>query len=88
MKGPDVAFHFNPRFNEQTVVRNSNINGVWGPEERGGGFPFVPGGRFEVHKMDSVAVTSQLTSVLTVFVSSKYVIVTPLIHPQNCVLQV
>lgn len=48
MKGPDVVFHFNPRFNEQTIVRNSNIDGCWGPEERGGGFPFVQGSRFEV----------------------------------------
>lgn len=48
MKGPDVVFHFNPRFNEQTIVRNSNIDGRWGPEERGGGFPFVQGRRFEV----------------------------------------
>lgn len=48
MKGPDVVFHFNPRFNEQTIVRNSNLGGYWGPEEREGGFPFVQGRRFEV----------------------------------------
>lgn len=48
IKGPDVVFHFNPRFNEQTTVRNSNLGGYWGPEEREGGFPFVQGQRFEV----------------------------------------
>ncbi|XP_054652919.1 galectin-3 [Dunckerocampus dactyliophorus] len=48
IKGPDVVFHLNPRFIEQTIVRNSNIGGCWGPEERGGIFPFVPGRRFEL----------------------------------------
>lgn len=48
IKGPDVVFHFNPRFPEQTIVRNSNLGGCWGPEEREGGFPFVQGQRFEV----------------------------------------
>lgn len=48
IKGPDVVFHFNPRFNEQTIVRNSNLRGCWGPEEREGGFPFVQGQRFEL----------------------------------------
>lgn len=48
IKGPDVVFHFNPRFNEQTIVRNSNLGGYWGPEEREGGFPFVQGQRFEL----------------------------------------
>ncbi|XP_076830578.1 galectin-3 isoform X1 [Brachyhypopomus gauderio] len=48
VKGSDVVFHFNPRFTEQTVVRNSNLGGYWGPEERDGGFPFVPGRQFEL----------------------------------------
>ncbi|XP_070834627.1 galectin-3 [Chaetodon trifascialis] len=48
IKGPDIVFHFNPRFNEQTIVRNSNLGGCWGPEEREGGFPFVQGRRFEL----------------------------------------
>ncbi|PWA29622.1 hypothetical protein CCH79_00007907 [Gambusia affinis] len=48
LKGPDVVFHFNPRFNEQTIVRNSNLGGYWGPEEREGPFPFAEGRRFEL----------------------------------------
>lgn len=48
IKGQDVVFHFNPRFHEQQIVRNSNLDGCWGPEERDGGFPFVPGRRFEL----------------------------------------
>ncbi|KAK9534019.1 hypothetical protein VZT92_009094 [Zoarces viviparus] len=47
-KGPEVVFHLNPRFHEQTVVRNSNLGGCWGPEERDAFFPFVPGRRFEL----------------------------------------
>ncbi|XP_072313641.1 galectin-3 [Eucyclogobius newberryi] len=48
MKGSDVVFHLNPRFPENTIVRNSNLGGFWGPEEREGPFPFVPGQRFEL----------------------------------------
>uniref|UniRef100_A0A8C5E6Y0 Galectin n=1 Tax=Gouania willdenowi TaxID=441366 RepID=A0A8C5E6Y0_GOUWI len=48
VKGSEVVFHFNPRFNEQTVIRNSNLGGYWGPEERDGPFPFVQGRRFEL----------------------------------------
>lgn len=50
--GGDVAFHFNPRFNDggrQAIVRNSFINQKWGPEERQlESFPFAPGQPFEV----------------------------------------
>uniref|UniRef100_A0A3Q3FAE6 Galectin n=1 Tax=Labrus bergylta TaxID=56723 RepID=A0A3Q3FAE6_9LABR len=48
IRGSDVVFHLNPRFHEQTIVRNSNLGGCWGPEEREGPFPFVHGRRFEV----------------------------------------
>lgn len=48
IKGHEVVFHFNPRFHEQTIVRNSQLGGCWGPEERDGGFPFCQGRRFEV----------------------------------------
>jgi hypothetical protein len=36
----DVLFHFNPRFSEKAVVRNSSLGGQWGNEEREGAFPF------------------------------------------------
>ena len=31
--GNDIAFHLNPRFNQNTLVQNTQINGSWGPEE-------------------------------------------------------
>ncbi|XP_034648601.1 galectin-9-like [Trachemys scripta elegans] len=46
----DIAFHFNPRFNEgrPMVVCNTEQNGNWGAEERTYHVPFQPGIYFEV----------------------------------------
>uniref|UniRef100_A0A1W2Q6D2 Galectin n=1 Tax=Rattus norvegicus TaxID=10116 RepID=A0A1W2Q6D2_RAT len=48
--GGDIAFHLNPRFNEKVVVRNTQINNSWGPEERSlpGRMPFNRGQSFSV----------------------------------------
>jgi len=46
--GADVAFHFNPRFDQREAVRNSCQGGAWGPEEKQGGFPLQPGQQFEI----------------------------------------
>nr|XP_056721019.1 galectin-9 [Euleptes europaea] len=48
--GQDTAFHLNPRFSENVIVRNSKFSGQWGPEERHlpGGMPFHPGQTFAI----------------------------------------
>uniref|UniRef100_A0A3B5L875 Galectin n=1 Tax=Xiphophorus couchianus TaxID=32473 RepID=A0A3B5L875_9TELE len=50
--GNDIAFHFNPRFNEsgkKVIVRNSLVGEKWGKEERDmKQFPFVQGQPFEL----------------------------------------
>ncbi|KAJ7303970.1 hypothetical protein JRQ81_011485 [Phrynocephalus forsythii] len=45
----DIAFHFNPRFNEgRVVVCNTKEKGRWGSEERTFNMPFQPGVYFEM----------------------------------------
>lgn len=42
----DVALQLNPRFPSNEVIRNTRINGVWGEEDKTGGFPFKQGDYF------------------------------------------
>ncbi|XP_041815119.1 galectin-3 isoform X2 [Chelmon rostratus] len=53
LRGNDIAFHINPRFNEggkQVLVRNHKVGERWGSEERDlkGPFPFGLGSPFEM----------------------------------------
>ncbi|KAI1893402.1 hypothetical protein AGOR_G00123360 [Albula goreensis] len=43
-----IVFHFNPRMDESVVVRNSQLGGRWGTEERSGGMPFYRGQAFMI----------------------------------------
>ncbi|XP_051834051.1 galectin-3 [Antechinus flavipes] len=50
-KENDVAFHFNPRFNEdnrRVIVCNSKFDNNWGKEERHAEFPFEAGKPFKI----------------------------------------
>ncbi|XP_051985869.1 galectin-2-like [Xyrauchen texanus] len=42
-----IALHFNPRFNENVIVCNSN-SGSWGDEHREHCFPFQKGNEFKL----------------------------------------
>jgi len=47
-KNGDIALHFNARFDEKHVVRNSLQAGEWGNEEREGKVPFEKGVGFDL----------------------------------------
>ncbi|XP_036774399.2 galectin-3 [Manis pentadactyla] len=50
-RGNDVAFHFNPRFNEdnrRVIVCNTKLDNTWGKEERQSVFPFEIGKPFKI----------------------------------------
>uniref|UniRef100_A0A158R4D5 Galectin n=1 Tax=Syphacia muris TaxID=451379 RepID=A0A158R4D5_9BILA len=44
----DIALHFNPRFDEKTVVRNCLTNGKWQTEDREGKMPLEKGIIFDL----------------------------------------
>jgi len=47
-KNGDIALHFNPRFDEKHIIRNSLINNEWGNEEREGKLPLEKGVGFDL----------------------------------------
>lgn len=77
----NCCLHFNPRFSDNCVVRNSMIEGKWGEEERDGGMPLAKGQEFEL----KIECTSDD---FVVFVNgSKYVTYRHRIHP-SCVTKI
>uniref|UniRef100_A0A8C5PWD0 Galectin n=1 Tax=Leptobrachium leishanense TaxID=445787 RepID=A0A8C5PWD0_9ANUR len=45
----EIALHFNPQINQNSVVRNSFLGGSWGQEEQKHPFnPFLPGQYFDI----------------------------------------
>ncbi|VDD94779.1 unnamed protein product, partial [Enterobius vermicularis] len=47
-KNGDIALHFNPRFDEKAIIRNTLISGEWGNEEREGKMPLEKGIGFDL----------------------------------------
>jgi hypothetical protein len=47
-KNGDIALHFNPRFDEKHIIRNSLISNEWGNEEREGKLPLEKGVGFDL----------------------------------------
>ncbi|KAI6197339.1 hypothetical protein M3Y94_01212200 [Aphelenchoides besseyi] len=47
-KNGDIALHFNPRFDEKHIIRNSLINNEWGNEEREGKMVLEKGHGFDL----------------------------------------
>ncbi|TDH15681.1 hypothetical protein EPR50_G00011860 [Perca flavescens] len=45
----NIALHFNPRFDSNTIIFNSLSGGCWGSEECEGNFPFVRGEECKFH---------------------------------------
>lgn len=46
--GDQIAFHFNPRFAESTIICNSFLSNHWGQEERTDTFPLEANESFQV----------------------------------------
>ena len=44
----DILFHFNPRFQDSIIVRNSKLCGDWGTEEREGDMVLKRGAEFTI----------------------------------------
>ena len=70
---PDCALHFNPRFNQNCIVRNTMQSGSWGFEERDGGLPFAKGQLFEIIIMTTAS--SYQVCVIVLSQQSEYLVV-------------
>jgi hypothetical protein len=49
--GDDIAFHFNPRFDQRQIVKNHRRNGQWGQEENQpfpSYMPLMPGSQIDL----------------------------------------